>query len=95
MQPVATVAVVDRPDELGPGTYTTGHFVAPMVAWAWLHTLRTGERAKSPEDIDRWALEEQVRFKEAEMKKPRAFRPRVVQKLRSQKRRPDPGPSVA
>lgn len=89
------VAIVDRPDALGVGHYTEARFADPLDAWAWLHTLRTGERPKYQSDIDKWAMEEKIRFKEAEMKKPRAFKPRVVQKLRSQKRRPDPGPSVA
>ena len=89
------VAILDRPDALGPGHFTESRFADPLDAWAWLHTLRTGERPKYRSDIDKWAMEEKIRFKEAEMKKPRAFKPRVVQKLRSQKRRPDPGPSVA
>lgn len=89
------VAILDRPDALGIGHFTEWRFAEPLDAWAWLHTLRTGERPKYQSDIDKWAMEEKLRVKDAEYAKPRLFKPRVVQKLRSQKRRPNPGPSVA
>lgn len=51
----------------------------PQLAWAWLHTLRTGKRARNVTEIDEFAMNEKLRLRMHEFtaRAPRRPRPRI------------------
>jgi hypothetical protein len=94
--------IVDRPDDEpgGAGVFTKAYFPTHLQTWAWLHTLRTGERSLTVTDVDRHALQELTRFKEQALAKPPPVpKFRALKRLRSHRQPAQPekddGPSVA
>jgi hypothetical protein len=95
-----TVALLFRApgeDHLPPGQWTQGCAPTPLGAWAWLHTLRTGEVFQCKFDMFRWADEEQAAWLKSQPRpKPRLLDNQRRLDVRKLKPAPVPdGPMIA
>lgn len=85
-----TVALLFRAptgeDDLPPGQYTQGAIPTPSAAWAWLHTLRTGEVFQTKFEMFKWAEEERSSWLKS---RPRP-KPRLLDNQRKLARKPTP-----
>jgi hypothetical protein len=63
-------------EDLPFGVFSKACHPTPEGAWAWLHTLRTGELFQNEDDLHRWATEERKLYLKNLARKP--LKPKLV-----------------